>query len=827
MWHLSKIPKILHIYWGGKKLSYLRYLTLASFRYYNPDWEIILYRPIVETIGTPWITKEQKYAENYEDWLGNIDSLKVTVKEIDFNAIGFTNSASSVHKSDYLRWILLSDIGGLWADMDILFTKSMDDLYFNLPEFAGINNVYCICSYGHSIGFLMGGQGNNYYKKIKEESIAEYKKEKYQCIGSTLCNKIFPTPASIRKVDPTAYNLSMDVVYPYDSNHVNELFNGAVEKFTNWTIGIHWYAGSAIAGTYLNATNGGCDPHGTNVIDNQICYLKDILMEEAKERKISIVMAYYNRQNLLDKTLESFAKSKVKNYELIIVDDASDTPLVCNNAKIIRVNKEDKWYNCSAVAFNRGFREATGDIILIQNPECYHVGDILDYVQTHIRNNTYLSFGCYAINKIETEAFHRGIMPSIGDYVIGSQGNGWYNHSTHRPKAYHFCSAMLRRDLDRIGGFDERYAMGVAFDDDDFIRCIRNMGMSVKIINDTFVIHQHHTHFEFEAHSAWKAPHKLNQVLYNSGYNPNVPKDYSRNVNFFRSNVPPWDTIQSNYDKYYKYYTGDKSVVIPKKLHMIWLGSPLPSQYQNIITKWKALHPAWEFKLWTDKDVIKLTYAGLYSKVTNLGIKSALLRYEILYQYGGVYVDTDFECIKPLDDLLYLDFFAGGRGANTLSPIVAEGLMGCKAGNSFVGSIISHINNRQGSYSPTDTKALIMEITWECISPLYLQHIKTSKEKNVLFPDSFFYPMPNSFRHEIRERNHATDARIYSYIKDDTHCIHLWHTSWIPVADQVTVPPVSPHHPKRTSSALSRRQRNRARKEREEQERKNRENNSK
>lgn len=59
-------------------------------------------------------------------------------------------------------------------------------------------------------------------------------------------------------------------------------------------------------------------------------------------RKISMIMAYYQRQTLLNKTLESIHTSANKDYELIIVDDASAEPLVCDEAKIIRVDKKDK-----------------------------------------------------------------------------------------------------------------------------------------------------------------------------------------------------------------------------------------------------------------------------------------------------------------------------------------------------------------------------------------------------------------------------------------------------------------------------------------------------
>lgn len=239
--------------------------------------------------------------------------------------------------------------------------------------------------------------------------------------------------------------------------------------------------------------------------------------------KISIVMSYYNRQKLLNKTIESLEQSSVKDFELIIVDDASPVPVRCDRAdKIIRIEPKDKWYHNPCIPYNMGFREATGDIIMIQNPECYHVGDVLAFTQSHMRQGLYLSFACYAINALETDRFYRGIMPELGNYVFAANSkikkeyNGWYNHSKYRPVAYHFCSAIMREDCHALGGFDERYAHGVAFDDDDLIRRIRRK-YEVRIVFPPYVIHQYHHHFTYEDPRVWRPLHKINQDLYNRG----------------------------------------------------------------------------------------------------------------------------------------------------------------------------------------------------------------------------------------------------------------------------------------------------------------------
>jgi glycosyltransferase involved in cell wall biosynthesis len=256
---------------------------------------------------------------------------------------------------------------------------------------------------------------------------------------------------------------------------------------------------------------------------------------------ISIVMAYFNRKELLDKTLESINKSNIKDYELIIVDDASDDPLVCEGVKVIRIDKKDKWYHNPCVPFNMGFKVAKGDVVLIQNPECYHVGDILSYIQNNIKPNHYLSFACYAMNRRDTDEFNDGKFPVLNNWMFKNpERNGWYNHSYFRPSGYHFCSAIMKLDLDMIGGFDERYAGGISYDDDDFIRRIKEK-MQVSIINNPYVLHQYHNPMSYSVDGMNKL-HEINKKLFNNGI-----LLMSKQVDLSVNRNPIWNLNENDY----------------------------------------------------------------------------------------------------------------------------------------------------------------------------------------------------------------------------------------------------------------------------------------
>jgi len=224
---------------------------------------------------------------------------------------------------------------------------------------------------------------------------------------------------------------------------------------------------------------------------------------------ISIVTAYYNRKKLFERTLKSIAKQNFdKGFEVIAVDDGSeeserleDLTVEFPFLKIIRLEKENKWYNNSCIPFNIGFKAAKGDKIIIQNPECLHFGDILQYTESNLTENNYLSFACYSLDKDSTENLDSllqtpdKILEIIekNNHVIMNDGDaGWYNHSVHRAEAYHFCTAISRNVLlKKLKGFDERFSLGIAYDDNEFVDRIKNL-LTIRFVDDEIILHQNH-----------------------------------------------------------------------------------------------------------------------------------------------------------------------------------------------------------------------------------------------------------------------------------------------------------------------------------------------
>lgn len=222
--------------------------------------------------------------------------------------------------------------------------------------------------------------------------------------------------------------------------------------------------------------------------------------------KLSVVMAYYNRKHLLFNTLKSIALSSVSksDYEIVIVDDGSDPDQALTHSdfeglpvRLVSIGKQEKTWVNSCVAHNRGIDLASGECVIIQNPECYHVGDVLKYAVEHISNEYIISFCCYNVSKDQLHFVDEGNPGAIPLLNIGCDQEykaSWYNHPIYRPVAFHFCNAISLENLRDLNGFDERMGKGIAYEDNEFLTRLGRKGIPI-IFPDLkfgYVLHQFH-----------------------------------------------------------------------------------------------------------------------------------------------------------------------------------------------------------------------------------------------------------------------------------------------------------------------------------------------
>lgn len=119
--------------------------------------------------------------------------------------------------------------------------------------------------------------------------------------------------------------------------------------------------------------------------------------------------------------------------------------------------------------------------------------------------------------------------------------------------------------------------------------------------------------------------------------------------------------------------------MIPKTIHYCWFGrNSLPESAQKCIASWRRFLPDYEIKEWNENnfDVNIIPYTQQAYEAKKYAFVSDYARYWILYNYGGLYFDTDVEIIKPLDDIIEKGAFMGIEvpSLNGSLPQVAPGL---------------------------------------------------------------------------------------------------------------------------------------------------------
>ena len=229
---------------------------------------------------------------------------------------------------------------------------------------------------------------------------------------------------------------------------------------------------------------------------------------------ISIVCTYHNRKSQFITTLNTIKfqieNSDLEDVEVICVNHNSgeennidDLPKDFNFLKVINLNTDTR---NPCIPYNVGFSNAVGDKIIIQNAECCHIGNIIQKTSECLKENNYLSFACFSASVMTSSLIRSIITPcnessveavknkvySLPQRTTSYLQNSWYNHSKFTPKNLHFTTAITKNNLDKLKGFDERYAIGMDYDDNDFIMRVNRLNLEIVNIDDPFSLHLHH-----------------------------------------------------------------------------------------------------------------------------------------------------------------------------------------------------------------------------------------------------------------------------------------------------------------------------------------------
>lgn len=176
---------------------------------------------------------------------------------------------------------------------------------------------------------------------------------------------------------------------------------------------------------------------------------------------------------------------------------------------------------------------------------------------------------------------------------------------------------------------------------------------------------------------------------------------------------------------------------IPKVLHLTWVGDD-SRRPDNCIQTWIQHNPEWTIKLWGNEDLQKQEWINarhiraMWNKELN-GVAD-LMRWEILYNEGGIVVDADSICVRPLDDwLLEADAIACWENEITRPRLIGCNMVGSIPENPFFGQIIQDLHAEE---------SVVHDMAWKTVGPLRLTtaYFKYRYTGLTILPSHMFIP---------------------------------------------------------------------------------------
>lgn len=267
------IPRRISFYWHGGPLSFCRWMTLKSFRHYNPRWEMRLYRPAAGCHSlppdqgisrqSPWETPEQQDFQHY--FGADRPDYSQRIAELGIDELTWPHdpapAADPVQQSDLFQWRLLHEVGGFYADLDILWLRPIEPLYQSVRN----ADAMMVMSASHlAIGFLASKPGNPFFRDVLAAALSRRRPHEYQSCGIDAISRALNFDNSwlvARDTRPKnfgeAYRRQYPgltvaqppdlTVYPWPWSKTGRIWRRRHRGLSDQCYGIHWYAGAPLS----------------------------------------------------------------------------------------------------------------------------------------------------------------------------------------------------------------------------------------------------------------------------------------------------------------------------------------------------------------------------------------------------------------------------------------------------------------------------------------------------------------------------------------------------------------------------------------------------
>lgn len=213
---------------------------------------------------------------------------------------------------------------------------------------------------------------------------------------------------------------------------------------------------------------------------------------------------------------------------------------------------------------------------------------------------------------------------------------------------------------------------------------------------------------------------------------------------------------------------------IPKIIHYCWFGGKeKPTIVKKCIDSWKKHLIGYEIREWNESnfDISKVKFTRQAYDIGNYAFVSDYVRVYALYNYGGIYLDTDTEIFKSLNEFLTKESFWGFEEKN----YVATSLIGAKRGNKLIGEFLEFYNNKSliKEDASIDSFTNVVVVT-KIVKKMGIDLSGSYQEIEgvcTVYPQEYFSPYDY--------------INCYSKTTEKTYAIHHFYKSWLPLKERV------------------------------------------
>ncbi|NOU97344.1 glycosyl transferase [Paenibacillus sp. LMG 31456] len=208
---------------------------------------------------------------------------------------------------------------------------------------------------------------------------------------------------------------------------------------------------------------------------------------------------------------------------------------------------------------------------------------------------------------------------------------------------------------------------------------------------------------------------------------------------------------------------------IDKIIHYCWFGGKeKPDLVKKSIATWKQSLPDYQILEWNENnfDIGSITYVREAYESKKFAFVSDYVRVYALYNFGGIYLDTDVEVFKPFDDLLHHDSFWGFEQEN----YIATSTIGAAKGNKLIEIFLDSYEQKvfikeDGTHDVLTNVAIITKIL-EGIG------VKANGEYQEIEGIGAFYPQTYFSPYDY--------INCRKFITPNTYTMHHFYKSWLP-----------------------------------------------